>query len=346
MTVLSGATELPTIPPRDGDLSIDDVSPEAAKAIHADAVRLNRGELTFILPTFILAIGAAVVIALNPSELWIWAALVAALFARVIQWGTEFVRLRRNDPVRQIRAEFREEIINREALAAHHARRQATTLLVTPWLVAGIVVVTAVQFAVPGVLPSIRLAGLVKASTWQGEWWRLLSASYLHGNVMHLVGNMSGLLVLGSLVEMYDARSRIPLAYLAGVLGGSLSSLLLVKGAAVGASAGILGLGGYLVVVFRRQADKHSSWLLRQILAMLGSIAIMGLVGFMFIDNAAHLGGLLAGLVVGLLCAETPGQRWSPRRTAFVTVCSWMAGVILVGGAIFTVVRLISFQFL
>jgi len=341
--VLSGATELPPLPPRDGDLSIEaDVSREAAEAIHADAVRLNRGELAFIIPTFILAIAAAVVIALNPSQLWIWVALVGALFARVIQWGVEFVRLRRNDPVRTINAEFRDEIISREAAAAHQARRTATTLLVTPWLIAGIIAVTAIQFAVPGVLRSIQLAGLVKASTWHGEWWRLLTASYLHGNLMHVGGNVGALLLLGSLVEMYDARSRIPLAYFAGVLGGSLSSLFLVKGSAVGASAGILGLAGYLVVVFRRQPDRHSGYLLKRLLAMLGSVALMGLVGFMFIDNAAHAGGVLAGMIVGALCAKTPGQRWTSRRTAVVNFCAWTAGMILVGGAVFTVTRLLS----
>ena len=53
MTVLSGATELPPIPPRDGDLRIEpEVSRESAEATHADAVRLNRSELWFIIPTF------------------------------------------------------------------------------------------------------------------------------------------------------------------------------------------------------------------------------------------------------------------------------------------------------
>lgn len=53
MTVPSGATGLPPIPPRDGnDMLEPDVSREAAEAIHADAVRLNRSGLTFIIPTF------------------------------------------------------------------------------------------------------------------------------------------------------------------------------------------------------------------------------------------------------------------------------------------------------
>ena len=68
----------------------------------------------------------------------------------------------------------------------------------------------------------------------------------------------------------------------------------------------------------------------------------MGLTGFMFIDNAGHAGGVVAGMVVGVLCAETPDQRRVPRRAAVVSFCSWAAGVILIGGALFTVGRLVS----
>jgi membrane associated rhomboid family serine protease len=263
VTLLSGATELPSIPLRDGDHTLEpDVSREAAEAIHADAVRLNRSELVFIIPTVILAVAATGAIVFDPREFWMLGAPAAALIFRVIQWGAEWARLRRSDPHRYITAEFRQETVNRQAAAAHEAQRAVTRLVVTPALIAGIAAVTAVQFFVPGVLRSIDLAALVKQSTWHGEWWRLLTASYLHGNLMHLVGNLSALFVLGGLVEMYDRRLSVALAYLAGVIGGSLSSLLLVKGSAVGASAGILGIAGYLVVFFLHQHQTHSGWLL------------------------------------------------------------------------------------
>ena len=341
MSVMTGATELSSIPPRDGHDTVEpEVSREAAEAIHADAVQLNRSELVFIIPTLILAIAAAGATAFDPREFWVLGALAAALIFRVIQWATEWARLRRSDPHRYITAEFRQETLDRQAAAAHAAQRAVTRLVVTPALIAAIAAVTAVQFFLPGVQRSIDLAALVKASTRQGEWWRILTASYLHGNVMHLVGNLSGLFVLGGLVEMYDRRLSVPLAYLAGVIGGSLSSLLLVKGSAVGASAGILGLAGYLLVVFHRQRQAHSGWLLKQLLSMLGSVAVMGLVGFMFIDNAAHAGGLVAGAIVGLICVPAPAARWTPRRALLVEAASWCAIVVLIAGGIFTVSRL------
>jgi len=343
VTVLSGATELPSILPRDGDHTLEpDVSREAAEAIHADAVRLNRSELVFIIPTFILAIAAAGATVFDPREFGVLGAAAAVLMFRVIQWGAEWARLRLSDPHRYITAEFRQETVNRQAAAAHEAQRAVTRLVVTPALIAGIAAVTAVQFFVPGVMRSIDLAALVKQSTWHGEWWRLLTASYLHGDVMHLVGNLSALFVLGGLVEMYDRRLSVPLAYLAGVIGGSLSSLLLVKGSAVGASAGILGIAGYLVVVFRRQPHSHSGWLLKRLFAMLGSVAIMGLVGFMFIDNAAHAGGLVAGAIVGLMCVPTPAATGTLRRALLVEAASWCAIVVLIAGGIFTTLRLVS----
>ncbi len=318
------------------------MSREAAEAIHADAVRLNRSELWFIIPTLILAIVATVGIVLDPREFWVLSAALAALVFRVIQWGAEWARLRRSDPVRYITAEFRQETFNRQAAAAHEAQRAVARLVVTPALIAGIAAVTAVQFFVPGVLRSIDLAALVKQSTWHGEWWRLLTASYIHGDVMHLVGNLSALFVLGGLVEMYDRGLSVPLAYLAGVIGGSLSSLLLVKGSAVGASAGILGIAGYLVVVFLHQRQRHSGWLLKQLLVMLGSVAITGLVGYFFIDNAAHAGGLVAGAIVGLICAPSPAAGWTPRRALLVEALSWCAIVVLIAGGIFTTLRLMS----
>jgi rhomboid protease GluP len=115
----------------------------------------------------------------------------------------------------------------------------ATQSIATPLLAGGIAVVTMIQFFIPGEDRSIQLAALVKDATRAGEWWRILTASYLHGNASHLVINIGGLLVLGKLVETYDRRLRVPLVYLAGVVGGSFGSVLLTPGSSVGASAGI-----------------------------------------------------------------------------------------------------------
>ena len=318
------------------------MSREAAEAIHADAVLLHRSELWFIIPTLILAVAAIAGVIVDPALFWPLGAGAAALMFRVGQWVVEEMRLRRTDPLNYVTHDFRDEAVDREASRSHESRRAATDLVTTPVLMAGIAVVTIIQFAIAGIPRSVELAGLVKEATRHGDWWRLLTASYLHGNLPHLLGNLSALFVLGGLVEMYDKRQRIPLVYLAGVLGGSLTSVVFVKGSAVGASAGILGLAGYLIVVFVRQRNALSGWLLTRLFAMLGSVAVTGLVGFMFIDNAAHAGGLAAGMLVGLFCAAYPVAPRTQLHTALVNAASLSAAAILVAGAFFTIRKLMS----
>jgi hypothetical protein len=215
------------------------VSPAAARALHADALRLKRGELLFVIPAAILAIAAAGAVLLHPLRFWFLAAPAAAVALGAVQWGFKWYRLRNTDPVEHFRRENSDDGEQRAAAAEHQERVIATQSIATPLLAGGIAVVTMIQFFIPGEDRSIQLAALVKDATRAGEWWRILTASYLHGNASHLVINIGGLLVLGKLVETYDRRLRVPLVYLAGVVGGSFGSVLLTPGSSVGASAGI-----------------------------------------------------------------------------------------------------------
>lgn len=339
---VSSATEVPTLSqssPTDGSVTF--VSPAAARALHADALRLKRGELLFMIPAATLAIGAAAAILLYPFEVWFLAAPAGALALRTAQWGVEWYRLRRADPVAHFRREHSDDADQQRAVTEHQEQWDATLFIATPILVAGIAVVTLIQFVIPGVDRSIPLAALVKDSTRAGEWWRLLTASYLHANLSHVVGNLGGLLVLGGLVETYDRRLRVPLVYVAGVLGGSVGSLFLIRGSSLGASAGILGLAGYLLVLMHRQPGAGARWLKGRLLGMIGSTAIVGLAGFFFIDNAGHAGGLVAGMLVGM--AAVPDVRRASRLSAAVVdAMSWIAVVVLISGAVLTITRLME----
>jgi membrane associated rhomboid family serine protease len=317
------------------------ISPAAARELHADAVRLKRGELLLVIPSAIFAIAAAGAVLLHPLEFWFLAAPAGAVALGAVQWGLEWYRLRNTDPVEYFRRENSDDADQREAAAEHQERVIATQSIATPLLAGGIVVVTMIQFFIPGVDRSIQLAALVKDVTRDGEWWRILTASYLHGNIPHLVSNIGGLLVLGKLVETYDRRLRVPLVYLAGVVGGSFGSLLLTRGSSVGASAGILGLAGYLLILMQRRPGARARWLKGQLLGMIAATAIVGLAGFFFIDNAAHAGGLAAGALVGMAIVRD-GRRASRLGAQTVDVASWIAVVALISGAVFTVMRLLG----
>lgn len=148
---------------------------------------------------------------------------------------------------------------------------------------------------------SIIAAGaLVRERVAQGEWWRLLSATVLHGNVEHIVGNAMSLYILGMASEhAYGTRSML-LVYLTSGIAGSVLSAAMGPGPSVGASGAIFGLMGAVMVLFWKH---HHELMVRdkRIGIVIAAWAIftiaMGLMTPM-IDNAAHLGGMFGGMAV------------------------------------------------
>jgi membrane associated rhomboid family serine protease len=344
MTGLSMASATSLLTPREDPLVApdDDVSPEVMRGLHADAVRLNRAELSFIIPTVVVAIlaGSAAIVA--PRSLWFLWGLIVPVSLKVAQWAAEWWRLRTTDPIEHFHRERRQDLDQAAGVADYQARATARKPGATIALMAGISVVTAAQFLASGLESSVAAAGLVKDATRAGEWWRLLTASYLHVNYLHFAGNMTVVALLGEMIEAYDRRLRVPLAYLAGVIGGGLLSLLLVQGTSIGASAGVLGLAGYLLVFTHRRRGDGSGWLRKRVLGVLAAVAVFGVLGFFFVDNAAHLGGLLAGVLVGVAAAPVAAGDPGPDSARVVDVAGWTAVAVLVAGAAFTLAILMQ----
>lgn len=148
---------------------------------------------------------------------------------------------------------------------------------------------------------SIIAAGaLVRERIAQGEWWRLLSATVLHGGVEHIVGNAVSLYILGMASEhAYGTRSML-LIYLASGIAGSLLSAAMGPGPSVGASGAIFGLMGAVMVLFWKH---HDELMVRdkRIGIVVAAWALFTIAtGLMvpMIDNAAHLGGMFGGMAV------------------------------------------------
>ena len=148
---------------------------------------------------------------------------------------------------------------------------------------------------------SIIAAGaLVRERVTQGEWWRLLSATVLHGNLEHIVGNAVSLYVLGMASEhAYGTRSML-LIYIASGIAGSVLSAAMSPGPSVGASGAIFGLMGAIVVLFWKH---HSALMVRDkrigvVIAVWALFTIAAGLMTPMIDNAAHLGGLFGGMAV------------------------------------------------
>ncbi len=146
--------------------------------------------------------------------------------------------------------------------------------------------------------------------------WRLLTNVFLHGGPAHLLLNLSALLLLGVLAEAPVGAGRWLLAYLLSGVGGSLASLAWhARGVnSVGASGAIFGLYGLLVALLLTGTLPGGRETRLGVGGLLLYFALSSLVGGLegpTTDNAAHVGGLLTGLVVGLGDATFRGWRRS-----------------------------------
>lgn len=329
----------PDDPARETAADLDlEISPDAAHELHRAALQLKRSEVVGMLAAAaVLALAAAGSIYVGAFVHLTFFAVAAAVI--VAKLALELVRLKRDTPMESWRRERREMVEDASGRAEHLRRSAGVVPIATFSLMAVTCAVTGVQLLVVGVRESIPLAALVKPAVRAGEWWRLLSAAFLHGNLLHLLANMGALSTLGGIVETYDRPTRIPLAYLAAVLTGSIASTLASGIASVGASGGVLGIAGFLVVSSRLRRDGAPAWVRKQVWSMIGATAVLGIVAFFFIDNAAHLGGALAGAAVGWLSASAAASKPLARA---LDAAGWLSAAILTAAAVFTATRLVQ----
>jgi rhomboid protease GluP len=183
---------------------------------------------------------------------------------------------------------------------------------VTLTLIAVCCVVFAWQLAA-GVLQSeaalVDGGALVADRIVRGEVWRLATSLFLHGDFDHLLGNMVALYILGIAVEHAFGSGRMAAIYLAAGLVGGLSSCAVNPLPTVGASGAIFGLMGCLVAVLLR---------IRHVVQVrdgrIGAVVLLWacyqlILGFTdpLIANFAHLGGFVAGFLLGLV---VPSRTW------------------------------------
>ena len=131
-----------------------------------------------------------------------------------------------------------------------------------------------------------------------GEYYRLLTAAFLHANIAHLIFNMYALWIIGTQLESFIGRWRYLVVYLFSAITGSLLSVIVTPDAvSVGASGAIFGLLGALLYFGYHYRVYLGTVIKSQIIPL---IVINLLLGFMVpgIDNAAHIGGLIGGALI------------------------------------------------
>jgi rhomboid protease GluP len=171
--------------------------------------------------------------------------------------------------------------------------------------------------------------------TLNGEWWRLLTCVFVHGGIIHIAFNMWCLWNLGELAESLYGRWTYGAIYVLCGVGASLGSLVWHPlTPSVGASGAIFGLAGALIAAFKLGEFSVPRAALQGTLRSLGVFVFYNLVFGAVIgttDNAAHIGGLVTGLIVGgLIALMAPQHDQESRRLAIFAV----AAVVLAFAAI------------
>lgn len=130
-----------------------------------------------------------------------------------------------------------------------------------------------------------------------GELWRLLTAGFLHGGLLHIFMNMWGFMDIGAQVEELFGTARMVVIYTISTVTGFLASFYFGGGLSVGASAGIFGLIGAMIAL----GTLHRNATAQYLKTVYTRMAVYGIViGFVIpvIDNWAHMGGLAGGFAV------------------------------------------------
>ena len=187
----------------------------------------------------------------------------------------------------------------------------------------------------------IAFGALFRPAVAAGEYWRLLSATFLHGSFDHLVGNAVALFILGMLCEHAFGRRQFVVLYVASALGGSLLSLLWSPGPSVGASGAIFGLQGAAIALFRRQRDRL---LVRDrrigvVLIVWAIYTVLGGLTSAYIDNGAHIGGLATGWLVGRRLHPVVLEPMPLERERVLRRWLWIVWIVLAYTAVGWLVR-------
>ena len=165
-----------------------------------------------------------------------------------------------------------------------------------------------------------------RQAVYLGQWWRLITAGFLHGGILHILMNSWVLFDVGAQVEEIYGASRLVVFYFVATVCGFLASTMWSATLSVGASAGLFGLIGAMIAlgVTHRSAMGDAIRGLYVRWAIYG--LLIGLLPGLHIDNAAHIGGLAGGFAVAFVAGvpnrtRTVGERvWRVAAMACVAI--------------------------
>ncbi len=164
-----------------------------------------------------------------------------------------------------------------------------------------------------------------------GQYYRLLTGAFLHGNLFHLIFNMYALYIIGSQIESFMGKWRYLVIYLFSAITASLLSITFSgNGASIGASGAIFGLMGALLYFGYHYRVYLGNVIRSQIIPL---ILLNLILGFMMtgIDNAAHIGGLIGGALISVAVGVKYKSTKFEQINGWIVTCIFLAFLVYMG---------------
>ena len=226
-------------------------------------------------------------------------------------------------------------------------RRSRWAPVTTAIVAINVLVFIAMAVAGAGIVKSQAIVHIAWGSnfgpfTSDGEWWRLLTNAFLHFGIFHLLFNMWALASTGPLVERMYGSVAYGSAYLLAAVTGSLASIAMHPQLnSAGASGAIFGIYGLLLAALLRGGRSFPHGVVKPLRISVLIFTLYSLtMGFIStgVDNSAHVGGLSAGLLLGLVLAHGDIAQRAPAWPV-VTAVVVVAGAMLFSGIALIVPR-------
>lgn len=222
------------------------------------------------------------------------------------------------------------------------ASRAMPTIPVTGWIILANFVMFVLEYAASGTsIFSNLMASPSPAATLRlgeslpmryvfgsGQYWRWVTACFLHGGLLHIGFNMWALYDIGPLVESFCGGAKFWFLYMAtGVAGYIVSSYF--GYASLGASGAIFGLLGVMIAYGTRRSHTSAGQQLRSVAVRWAIYALVLCFILPGVDNFAHIGGLATGFLLGMVVGDDPPLTDSQIR--LWTAVQWLVLIVVAG---------------
>lgn len=210
-----------------------------------------------------------------------------------------FFRLEMQQKTKKTENHYARKVMSAHPLESHLNKYTPMTYLLIA-INAVLFLINAFYINILGSLEMVDRLAVSRPSVLAGDYYRLLTSTFMHSGVEHFLFNITALFILGKFVESLYGKWRLLLTYvLTGTLASLFSLMFLTDAVSLGASGAVYGLLG--VIVVHLLLNKSLSYkLLAQVAMALVAIAVLSSL-FSNVNHYAHIGGLISGLLLGVL---------------------------------------------